>query len=202
MATTEAHYVISVDEVMLTAPLEDGEFRYFVNHILPNLRAISDEEYMQGPAVILHTLAQYSYILYRNDVCWCAEWEPGLIVVRFSSDGGLAWTALRSPIPNFGGREPAEEDVRAYDEDAENHQYNLVFTAWDAQFDAADREWRSFRPAEAETAGAYQAALSHADEIAEQMQARYSGDDTFSEWTARCKNNLLTWAGEGIRVPR
>ena len=54
------------------------------------------------PAAILHTFARYSYIIYRNNVYWCAEWEPGLIVVRFSPDGSLAWTALRSPIPNFG----------------------------------------------------------------------------------------------------
>src|SRR5947209_5162586 len=154
MATAEARYVIFVDGVMLAAPLDDGDYQYFADHIMPSLRPLSDEQYMEGPAVILHTFARYSYILYRDDVYWCAEWEPGLVVVRLSPDGRLAWTAMWSPVPNFGGREPAAEDVRDYDEDAENRQYNLVFTAWDAQFDAADREWRSFRPAEAGTASA------------------------------------------------
>lgn len=196
----EARYVIFVDGAMLAAPLDEGDFEYFVSHIIPSLRAMSDEEYMEGPAVILHTFARYSYILYRNDVYWCAEWQPGLIVVRFSPDGGLAWTAMRSPIPNFGGREAAADDVHSYDEDAENHQYNLVFTAWDAQFDEADREWRSFRQVEDGTAEGYQAALAHADKLGEQMQARYSGGDKVSKWSARCKSNLRVWAGEGIRV--
>ena len=201
MERAEARYVIFVDEVMFAAPLEEGDFRYFTAHILPTLRSLSDEEYMEGPAVIMHTFARYSYILYRHDVYWCAEWEPGLIVVRFSPDGGLAGAAMRSPIPNFGGREPAEKDVRNYAAAAENRQYNLVFTAWDAQFDAADREWRSFQPAEAKTANDYRAALSHSHQLGEQMQARYSGDDKFSEWSAQCKSNVRAWAGEGVRVP-
>lgn len=200
MAQAKALYVITVDDVMLTAPPERDDFRYFVDGILPRLRPISDEDYMQGPAVILHTLARYSYILYRNDVYWCAEWEPGLSVVRFSPDGSMAWTALRSPIPDFGGRKAVAEDVRSYDEDAENHQYNLVFRAWDAQFDEFWRKERSFRRAGAKTAGVYEAALAHAYELGEQMQARYSDDGKFSRWTARCKRNLRKWAGEGIRV--
>jgi hypothetical protein len=201
MAQAKALYVISVDDTLLTAPPERDDFRYFMDHVLPNLRQISDEDYVQGPAVILHTLARYSYILYCGDVYWCAEWEPGLIVVRFSPDGSLAWTALRSPIPDFGGRKATAEEERDYDEDAENHQYNLVFRAWDAQFDEFWRKERSFQPASARAVGLYEAALAHANEFGEQMQARYSDDGKFSRWTERCKRNLHKWAGEGIRVP-
>ena len=200
MATAAARYVIFVDEVMLAAPLQDGDFRYFADHIIPSLRPLSDAQYMEGPAVILHTFARYSYVLYRTDVYWCAEWEPGLVVVRFSPDGSMAWTAMRSPIPNFGGRVAAAEDVRSYDEDADNHQYNLVFRAWDAQFDAADREWLSFQPADAETASAYRAAVSHAERLGVEMQTICAGDDKGAAWAERCKGNLRTWAGEGIRV--
>lgn len=200
MAQANAVYAIFVDETMLAAQLEPGDFRYFVDGILPNLRPISDEDYMQGPAVILHTLARYSYIVYRNDVYWCAEWEPGLIMVRFSPDGSLAWTALRSPVPNFGGREALAEDLRDYDEDAENHQYNLVFRAWDAQFDEFWREARSFKPASSRIAGIFRAALSHPNQLGEQMQARYSDGDEYSRWTELCVRNLRQWAGEGIRV--
>jgi hypothetical protein len=200
MAQAKALYVIFVDEAMLTAPLEKSDFRYFLNGILPNLRPISDEDYTQGPAVIIHTLARYSYIVYREDVYWCSEWDPGLIVVRFSPDGSMAWTALRSPIPNFGGRKTRADDLRDYDEDAVNHQYNLVFRAWDAQFDELCREWRAFQRADAKTAGVFQAALAHADELGEQTQARCADEDAFSRWTSRCRGNLRKWAGEGIRV--
>src|SRR5437773_6819026 len=105
------NYVIFVEKteretVMFTGPLDSGDRHYFENGIFPALRPLSDDEYMNGPAVILHTLARFSYILYNNDVYWCAEWDPGLIVVRFSPGGAMAWSAFRSPIPNFGGREP------------------------------------------------------------------------------------------------
>lgn len=201
MTMVEARYVIFVDDDMFVAPLEESDFQYLADHIVPNLQPLSDEDYLAGPAVLLQTPAPSSYILYRQEVYWCAEWEPGLVVVRFSPDGRMAWTALRSPIPNFGGREPMEEDERLYDEDAENHQYNLVFKAWDAQFDEDDRESRSFQEAEAEIESAYQAALAHANQLGEQIQARYSDDDKFSAWAEQCKSNIGAWAGEGIRIP-
>src|SRR4051812_27723301 len=96
----KVQYVIFVDQgeeegVMLTAPLEGGDRDYLVNGIVPTMRPLSDEDYLQGPAAILHTLAKYSYILFRGDVYWCVEWEPGLLVVRFSPDGTMAWSALR-----------------------------------------------------------------------------------------------------------
>lgn len=205
MARVKVDYIIfapTQDEeaVMLTAPLEDGEREYFVKGILPTLQPLSEKDYMQGPAVILHTLAKFSYILYRKDVYWCAEWDPGLVVVRFSPDGTLAWSALRSPIPNFGGRAPNAGDLDNFDEDAENYQYNLVFNAWDAQFDEDVREWRSFKDADASTIQAYQAALAHTQTLGEQMQARYSSEDKFDRWVERCKRNIKKWAGEGIRV--
>jgi len=102
--------------------------------------------------VILKTAARYSYVLDGCDLYWCIEWDPGLVVVRMSPGKELEWVALRSPIPNFGGREPLPEDgdPDEYDEDAENPQYNLVFRPWDAQFDEEYREMRSFAPADEE----------------------------------------------------
>ena len=190
-------------DAMLAAPLEDDDRDYFVNGILPALRPLSDEDYMQGPAVMLHTAARFSYIVFRDDVYWCVEWDPGLIVVRFSPDGTMAWTALRSPIPDFGGRTPLEEDLRDYDEadeDAENHQYNLVFKAWDAQFDEDWRKWRSFKPADAQIVRTYQAALAHVLTLGEQMEVRYSGEDKYHPWVEQCERNMEKWAGEGVRV--
>lgn len=196
----KALYVIFVHEVMFTAPLAETDLNYFINGILPTLQPVSDEDYMQGPAVILHTAARFSYIIYQEDVYWCAEWQPGLIVVRFSPDCSMARTVLRSPIPDFGGRQAEEEDLRSYDEDAVNHQYNLVFRAWDAQFDEFLRERRSFQRADARIADVYRAAFVHADELGRQIQARYSDENEISRWTARCKKNLREWAGEGLRV--
>ncbi len=111
MPPAKAEFVIFVNEVMMTAALEKGDFNYLRNGILPHLSPLSDKEYVQGPAVILSTLARCSYILWGKDVYWCADWEPGLIVVRFSPDSGMAWAALRSPKPNFGGRKPMAQDL-------------------------------------------------------------------------------------------
>lgn len=119
MQVAEARYVIFMNEVMLTAPLEDGDLRYLTTHIIPNLRPLSSDEYIHGPAVLLYTVARYSYVLYQSDVYWCAEWEPGLIVVRFTPDGPMAWAALRSPIPNFGGRAADPKDLRHHHEGAD-----------------------------------------------------------------------------------
>lgn len=202
MARAHAQYVIFVDEVMLAAPLEKGDHEYFVSRLLPHLQPLSDEDYMEGPAVILHTLARYSYIVYCKEIYWCVEWEPGLLVVRFAPDGPMAWAAFRSPIPNFGGRKPTTEDLRDYDEDAENRQYNLVFRAWDSQFDKQWRKLRSFRPADAKTAKVYHAAFAHVNELGDQLQSRLATKGQFNQWLAAGKRNLKQRAGAGIRAPQ
>src|SRR5262245_22318209 len=115
---------------LLSALVPELERHYLIDNILPTMRPLSDAAYMLGPAVILGTFARYSYLLFDRAVYWCVEWEPGLVVVRFSGEGGMAWTAIRSPVPGFGGRTPLQEDLDAYDETADNPQYNLVFTAW------------------------------------------------------------------------
>jgi hypothetical protein len=204
MPKAQAHYIIFVEqdgtEVMMSAPLDNDDQRYFEKGILPNMKPLSDDEYSHGPAAILRTLARFSYVLFKKDVYWCAEWDPGLIVVRFSPRGFLSWTALRSPIPNFGGRKPLKEDAKNFDENAENHQYNLVFKAWDAQFDALWRKHRAFVRSPEAIAKAYRAALDHANEIAESLEARYSKEPKYSQWIEKCKRNLRRWAGNGIRV--
>lgn len=188
------------EDMMLVAPVRQEERDYLVKGIIPTLQPLSDNDYVQGPAVILHTLARSSYILAGDDLYWCVEWDPGLIVVRFSPDGSMAWSALRSPIPEFGGRTPTEQDLESYDEDAEDHQYNLVFHAWDAQFEEDKRAWRSFTRAEASTAAAYRRALAHANALGEQMQASLSEEADRTQWRDRCKENIATWAGDGIRI--
>lgn len=195
------YYILVEDEsdervaYVAAVPEEDAAY---VARVAATLRPMSDDQYMHGPAAVLQTFAPYSYVLEGDAVYWCAEWGPGLIVVRFCPGGSLAWTALRSPVPDFGGREASESDWADYDEDAENPQYNLVFDAWDAQFDRENREWKSFVPADEDAIGRFDAAISHVNELGESLQQRY-GDDR-DPWLEFCKQNLEQWAGDGVRL--
>jgi hypothetical protein len=141
-------------------------------------------------------MARYSYILDGEIVYWCCEWKPGLLVIRFSPDRKLQWAAIRSPNPGFGGREATEEELEAWQnsEDEPNHQYNLVFTAWDAQFDEMDRE--GWPPATDEIRDRYELALAHVNELGEQLQAKYEDDQAaFQAWRGRCEASSI-WKGE------
>lgn len=185
------------DQVLHTAPVPAEDAEYF-ERIIGVMQPLSDEDYMNGPAVVLHTLAKTSYILRGEELFWCIEWQPGLIVVRFVPGQPMAWAAIRSPVPNFGGREASEAELDAYDEDAENHQYNLIFRPWDAQFDAQNREWYSFVPADADVQSKFENALAHVNALGEIMEQRYSADR--DAWLASCKQNLQDWSGEGVRL--
>lgn len=185
------------DGVMHCGPVGDDDAAY-LRRVAAELRPLSDEEYFSGPAVILQTAARASYVLDGDTLYWCVEWDPGLIVVRFTSDGKMAWAGIRSPVPGFGGREETDADWDAYDEDAPNPQYNLVFRPWDAQFDADDREFRDFVPADEEVRTRYRRALTRADELSEEVQRRQAAER--DAWSKRCKKNLEDWCGEGIRL--
>lgn len=185
------------DAVMHTAPVAVDDVAY-LRRIIAELRPLSEEDYMNGPAVMLHTLAKYSYVLNEHELFWCVEWAPGLIVVRLSPNEPMAWAAIRSPVPNFGGRATADADWDDFDEDAENPQYNLIYDPWDAQFDAQDREWRSFVPADSDVQSRFGKALARANELGEIMELRFADDR--DAWLVRCKQNLEEWCGDGIRV--
>lgn len=171
--------------------LEDAD--YLTRCVMPHLQPLSDEEYLDGPAGILQTGARYSYLLSGEDIYWCVEWQPGLVVVKFSPDTSMAWVALRSPVPNFAGRVALEVDTAHYDEDDEDHQYNLVFRSWDAQFDEYHRVRGAFESASASEEASFNAAIKHPNRLSNQdhsddMERR----DRLERFTARC--------GEGIRV--
>ena len=190
------------DETLRSASVEGDDRDFFLEAILPTLRPLSDEEYMHGPVLFLSTWAKYSYILFKQDVYWCVEWDPGLIVIRLSPNGTMAWNAFRSPIPDFGGREPMEQDVRDYDEDLEDYQDHLVYRAWAAQFDKGMPGELIFERASETDAEAYRAALKHVQTLGDQMEALYSGDDQLDKPREECTRNLTLWAGEGVRVSR
>lgn len=195
-------YVILVEQkknapVMYTAPVPEADADY-LRRAAETLQPLSVEDYIGGPAAILHMLARYSYVLDGEDVYWCVEWTPGMIAIRFSRGGQMAWTALRSPVPDFGGRTPTEEDQEAYDPDAPNHQVNLVFDPWLAQEDQEDREEKGFVPADKETEAAFEAALSRVNEIGTEIETKY-GDD-LETWAYRGEENVVKMVGDGVRV--
>lgn len=120
------------DDHYYSGPVADHDRTFLVDHLLPTLQPLTAQDYLRGPARILLTAARSSYIVHGEQVYWCSEWQPGLVVLRFDPDGSLAWTAVRSPVPNFGGRDPLPGDSTDFDEDAENNLYNLIFDPWDA----------------------------------------------------------------------
>ncbi|KIQ06333.1 MULTISPECIES: hypothetical protein [Pseudomonas] len=191
-------YIVPISEQscpdgLYTGPVAPEDAGYLTRCVIPHLQPLSDEEYLDGPAAILQTGARYSYILSAGAIYWCVEWQPGLVVVRFSPDTSMAWVALRSPVPDFAGRVALEVDTAHYDEDAEDHQYNLVFRSWDAQFDEDHRVRGAFEPASASEEASFNAAIRHANRLSNQDHSNdMERRDRLERFTARC--------GEGIRV--
>lgn len=181
-----------------TGPVPANDSAY-LRQAATRLKPLSDEDYMTGPACILQTMAKYSYVLDDQDLYWCIEWDPGLLVVRMTPGKELQWVALRSPVPNFGGREPLPEDGDPDDyDDDDNPQYNLIFTPWDAQYDKQHRDWDSFIPADNEVQTRFENALARVNALASVMESRYADDR--EGWFERCKQNLEKWCGEGVRL--
>jgi hypothetical protein len=186
------------DPTLFTGPVPDSDAAY-LRQALNFLKPLSDDDYLNGPAVVLQTVAKHSYLLDGDVVYWCIEWEPGLIVVKMAPDAEIQWTALRSPVPNFGGREPLPEDGDPDEYEPDNDpQYNLIFTSWDAQFDEEEREWGSFVPADADVQTRFHNALARANAMAGDVETRIADD--CDGWTQSCKQNLENWCGEGIRL--
>jgi hypothetical protein len=181
-----------------TGPVPATDAAY-LRQAAAHLKPLSDEQYMTGPACILSTPARYSYVLDGQDLYWCVEWGPGLLVVRMSPDRELQWIALRSPVPNFGGREPLPEDGDPDDyEEDDNPQYNLIFRPWDAQFDEQKREWGAFVPANDDVRTRFENALAPVSALEGAMETRRAREG--DGWFIRCKQNLEQWCGEGVRL--
>ena len=85
------------EPTLYTAPVPASDAAY-LREAATHLRPLSDEQYMTGPACILRTPAKFSYVLDDQDLYWCVEWDPGLLVIRMSPDIELQWVALRSTV--------------------------------------------------------------------------------------------------------
>jgi hypothetical protein len=176
----------------MTRPVEEEDAQYLREKVLPLLQPLSAEEYSYGPAAILGTGAHYSYVLDGAVVYWCVEWDPGLLVLRFTPDGEMAWAALKSPVPGFGGREATEAEWDAYDEDARNPQYRLVFDAWD---DIFDRDREGWEPISASDREAYTAALAPVNALSDALKQQW--ESRSEEYLERCKTSPI-WRGEVV----
>jgi hypothetical protein len=181
------------DEPSLSGAVNQPEADYLREMVLPRLRPLSEEDYSNGPLAIYATAACFSYILAGSDVYWCVEWNPGLLVIRFSADGPMSWCALRSPVPDFGGREATEEELDAYDEDEPDPQYNLVFDAWDPQLEPDLRDgWISISADERRRWVAAMAQNERLGRTADEL--RESDPEAYQRWRARCQESSI-WKG-------
>lgn len=105
----------------------------------------------------------------------------------------MAWIALPSPNPESGGREATEEELDAFDEDAHNPQYSLVFDAWDAQFDERDRQGWSIAPSDVEER--WDHALAHAKDLRDALRDSIGDSEVLrEEWLERCRASPI-WKG-------
>lgn len=158
------------------------------------MHPLSDNEYLFGPAAILQTPACYSYVLSDDCVYWCVQWNPGFVCISFSPRGEMKWAAMRSPNPEFGGRVATDEEIEAFDEQVENPQYNLVYRAWDAQFD--EERQTSWHPATQEQRSLFEAAIARVNKLSEQINEPATADKSAHEkWFATCKQSPI-WKGE------
>jgi hypothetical protein len=153
------------------------------------MRALAPDEYANSAHAILRTVARWSYVLIDRDVYWCVEWPPGLLVVRFSPGGSFGWCALRSPNPSFGGKVATEAELDAFDEDAPNPQYNLVFDAWDAQWRPDELE--QWNPASQHEIECFEAAMSAVDAIGARLEAECADPEAYNQWLARSRASAL-----------
>lgn len=182
------------DETILSGAVCQPEADYLRDVVLPRLRPLAEEDYFNGPLAIYGTAAHFSYILTGSDVYWCVEWGPGPLVIRFSADGSMSWCSLRSPVPDFGGREATEEELDAYDEDEPNPQYNLVFNAWDPQLDP-DRRGDGWAEVSADERRRWKAAMALQERLGATVdELRESDPEAYERWQIHCQESPI-WKG-------
>lgn len=196
-------YIIEVGESpeemeLYAAPVAESDAEYLRQagkYFMP----LSREQITHGLAVIFQTGTRYSYVIDQDELLVCIEWQPGLLIIKVSEQQEFKWMALRSPIPNFGGRVPLPEDgdPDEYD-DLDNPQYNLVFTPWDAQFDPDEREYYGFSPAGSDVEEQFERLRGRFDSMAQPAPSFDHPD--YERWRRKCIENLNQWTGIGVRL--
>lgn len=167
-------------------------------HVGQNLSSLDADTYNHGPLGLLSSAVSSVYIMDRDAVLWCTEWEPGLIVVRFSPGDEMRWAAFRDPRPDFADRTPLPGDS---DDDAnDNPLYSLIFDGWDAQNGHDpdhDLPLINARPATKDEMARFATAMNGVHAIAFDAPERDTPE--FEAWVRRCYATIESFAGEGIR---
>jgi len=176
------------EEDMLCRAVAPDEEAYLRQDVIPVLEPLSDEEYIHGPAALLHTLARFSYVLDGDALYWCVEWRPGLIVIRFEPDQPMQYASMRSTDGTFTGTRTMEE-INAAGDRTDDPQYNLVFESWDTQF---NEELRAKWPLASDLIrDRYNAALHSVQSMAIEMSKRFGEEQAYQAWLEQCRNGDL-----------
>ena len=178
-------------EKMYAAPVDKIDSDYFKREVTSYLKPISQAFYCQSFCAILQTLSRWSYVLYNEKLYWCILWgTSGLIVLEFQDDGTIQGVALRSP----------HKDEHWNDGIYENHQYNLVYTAWDAQFEEEKRTWKNFKPISNQDVEKqhFNKCILPIDTLAPKIEEAYQKDT--ENFMKKCLNRVEQWFGEGRKT--
>ncbi|MEO0604853.1 MAG: hypothetical protein AAF211_25700, partial [Myxococcota bacterium] len=132
-------------------------------HALVYLESLSEDDYRDGPAVLLTSEARFVYVVDGAAVLWVVEWPPGIVAVRFTPDGGYA--AARLSI-----------------EDDDHPMADLLAAPWSAQFDPDDRADAGFAAATEATRAAWDGAMAHVQRLGESLSERLSDEDAVDAW--------------------
>ena len=171
-------------ETLFSLPLQGNDLAYFLRCIAA-LTPLSHEDYKAGPSAIVLTAVRSSYVLYGGDVYWLSEFIPGLLVVRFGRDGRMAIAGIKN--------------ARGDDSDADDAQYSLIFTPWDAGLERDLEGWTAMAPA---ARAAYDAVMAQVNFVqaaanAESAAREAAGDKSYLEKRIAHATAL---AGPGVEV--
>jgi hypothetical protein len=145
------HVADAADAPPLLKSVRPSYVRYLRAEIIPRFQSLSEREYLGGPVGILNTFARFSYVLDEENLYWCIEWAPGLLVIDLTPNA-MRWVARRSPNPEFGGRLASKAEIESFDvwerawEESHNEpppQYGIIFDAWDDVMERTFTRWRS-----------------------------------------------------------
>lgn len=175
-------YIIFIQDedkqVALYRELEEEDSAYLREQVIPNMKSLSDDEYMYGPSCIVRTPARFSYVVDGDEVYWCIDWQPGLLVIRFSPDGSMKWAAMKSSEDN---------------ENCDDPQYRLVYRAWDAQMCEQDRVlWDN--PTD-DLIERHQRAMIPVGDLHKRLESGFKSQEELDAYIARCEKSPI-WKGK------
>lgn len=158
----------------MVAEVSAEEKDYFEKAVLPLLKPISGEEYVNGFWAVLQTMAKYIYLLSETEMYWVTMWEGGLLTLTINPEGEMK-AALTQAWEEEEWIEPA---------------YRLFYRGWDAQFEEEKRKWIGFKKANAHQRELYQSYLDLLNQYTDTIQKNQA---TRANYVEDCLDNLRLW---------